>query len=407
MGGLMDIRRQKYHLGWQLQSKPVFLPEVPYIIIACTIVTLAYTCLMVLYRIGWARQKDFIVPTGFIPSTRISVIIPARNEAANIGPCVASLLKQDYPSHLFEIVIVDDHSEDGTAEVASQADDSRIKVLSLKELLPQGERINSYKKKALSTGISHSTGDLIVTTDADCIAGEHWLNYIAALYEQQDATMIIGPVVFDNKAGLLATFQSLDFTTMQGITVAARQLHMGSMANGANLAFRRQAFEAVKGYDGIDHLASGDDYLLLYKLQQRYPEGIHYLKTQQAVIRTAPQPTWSEFLQQRIRWASKSGKYSDHRLTAILLLVYAFNVSVLTAWISTLWVPGMIMVASGMLGVKIVIELFFLYPVARFFNNQHQLQSFPLLQPLHIVYIVLAGFLGLLGDYQWKGRSVK
>jgi glycosyltransferase involved in cell wall biosynthesis len=362
---------------------------------------------MILYCIGWARQQDFKVPEDFAPGTRISVIIPARNEAGNIGACIRSLLQQDYPPQLFEIIVVDDHSEDNTVTVAMLSGDTRIKVLSLNELLPAGLAINSYKKKALSTGIAHSTGDLIITTDADCIAPGGWLRSMAALYEQENAAFIIGPVMFITNSGVLEIFQSLDFTTMQGITVAARQQHMGSMANGANLVFSREAYEAVRGYEGIDHLASGDDYLLLHKLKQQYPDRIHYLKSTDAIIRTAPQHSWTGFLQQRIRWASKSGKYSDYRLTMILLLVYLFNVAIVGVWLATIWMPKLLPTAVSMILIKIIIELFFLYPVARFFKNQRYLVWFPLLQPLHIAYIVLAGFLGLRGNYQWKGRTVR
>jgi cellulose synthase/poly-beta-1,6-N-acetylglucosamine synthase-like glycosyltransferase len=281
-----------------------------------------------------------------------------------------------------------------------------VRVISLREILADGEVLQAYKKKALSAGIAGSRGQLIVTTDADCIAGPDWLRTIAAIYERNDASMIIGPVAYTPALTLVGVFQELDFMTMQGITVAARQLRMGSMANGANLAFSREAFGAVNGYSGIDHLASGDDYLLLHKMQQQFSHRIHYLKSSEAIIRTAPQPDWGSFLQQRIRWASKSGKYPDHRLTAVLLLVYLFNVSILVTTIAGFWLPELFLLAAGMLIVKTIAELIFLLPVAGFFGNRKRLWIFPLLQPLHVCYIVLAGFLGMWGGYRWKGRAV-
>jgi len=111
-------------------------------------------------------------------------------------------------------------------------------------------------------------------------------------------------------------------------------------------------------------------------------------------------------LNQRIRWSSKAGKYNDTRLTLILLLVYLFNLSLLVLFTAALFIPAYWIWLSGILFVKVLIELWYLAPVARFYNKSGELWYFPLLQPMHIAYIVLAGFLGKFGKYQWKGRSV-
>ena len=376
------------------------------LIICCTVLMLAYAALMLLYRIGWSMQPPFNIPDGFNPQTAISVIIPARNEAENIAACIRSVLSQDYPEHLLEIILVDDHSEDGTAAIARQEGGNRVQVISLQDFLNE-DGGTAFKKKALAAGIAQSSGLLIVTTDADCVAAPAWLKSIAALYEARGAAAIIGPVAFYNDGSLLQTFQSLDFTTMQGITAAAHRLKLGGMANGANLAFSRAAFEAVGGYEGTEHLASGDDYLLLQKMSQHFPERIHYLKAKDAIVDTSPQPTWNAFLNQRIRWASKSGKYPDHRLTAILMLVYAFNVSLLILFAAAFWHPQLWAVLGAALLTKIISELALLIPVARFYRKEKELRVFPLLQPLHIAYIIAAGFFGMKGGYRWKGRKVK
>lgn len=375
------------------------------IITCCIILTIAYALLMLLYRIGWSGQEIFKVPENFHPHTSISVIIPARNEAVNIAACIKSIISQHYPQELLEIIVVDDHSEDATASIAKEAGEGRVQVISLKEILG-GKQINAFKKQALAAGIAASKGSLIVTTDADCIAAKNWLRHVAAIYEQQGALMIVGPVVFNSSNKIVELFQSLDFMMMQGITAAAHRLKLGSMANGANLAFLRSAYDAVGGYEGTTHLASGDDYLLLHKMEQAFPNRIHYLKSKEAIVRTAAQPTWSAFIQQRVRWASKSGKYSDYRLTAILMLVYLFNVAILALTIIAFWQPQLLPTLFIILAAKILSELLLLYPVARFFEKRRELWLFPILQPLHIIYIFLAGFLGMKGGYKWKGRSV-
>lgn len=371
------------------------------ITIAC-LLTLSYAMLMLLYRKGWAAQPDFELSSASEPDTSISVIIPARNEAANISHCINAILSQNYPQHLLEIIVIDDHSTDGTYEIVN-AYGKNVRCIKLAEHL-NGEKLIAYKKKALSIGIENSKGELIVTTDADCTAGPEWLRNIAAIYEQQQPVMIVAPVDFTSDNSILQLFQSIDFMSMQGITAAAHQLRLGNMSNGANLAFSRAAFNTVEGYSGIDHLASGDDYLLMMKLQNAFQDKLSYLKAKEAIVSTAPQPSWSGFIQQRIRWASKSGKYKDNKLTMVLVLVYLFNLLFLALVISAFFNSLMLLVLGAALLLKIISELYYLAPVARFFNKTKQLKYFILLQPLHIAYIIAAGFLGFVGVYKWKGR---
>ncbi len=376
-------------------------------IIVCTLLTSAYVVLMLAYTKGWATQNDFVLPPVYEPHTRISVIIPARNESQHIGACIESILGQKYPDELFEIIVVDDHSEDYTAGVVHEYTDRNVRCIRLADIITPGKEINAYKKAALAAGIAHSNGELIVTTDADCIAPNAWLMHLAAMYELQSPAMIIAPVIYSSKTTSLHLFQLIDFMGMQGITAAAHRLGLGNMSNGANLAFTKAAFMRVKGYEGIEHLASGDDYLLMMKIKKAYPDGIAYLKSAKAIVTTAPQPGWRSFLQQRIRWASKSGKYNDARLTLILLLVYLFNFSLLALGIGGFFVSELWYIAGIMLAAKIIAELVFIIPVAWFFRKEWALGYFPLLQPLHVMYIVLAGFLGFFGGYEWKGRRVK
>ena len=376
-------------------------------IIICSLLTLGYALLMFTYSRGWARQKAFVLPPVYQPATFISVIIPARNEEGNIGACIESILAQKYPVGLFEVIVVDDHSEDDTANVVSQYAGRNVRCIRLADHLEPDKKINSYKKAAIAAGIACSKSTLIVTTDADCIAPNEWLMNIAAIYEQQNPVMIVAPVIYSSDHRISQIFQLIDFMSMQGITAAAHALKLGNMSNGANLAFSKSAYESVGGYEGIDHLASGDDLLLMMKMNKSFPGRIAYLKSPNAIVTTAPQPGWRSFLQQRIRWASKSGKYNDPRLTAILVFVYLFNFSFLALTIAGIFDHSFFYFAGGILAIKIIVEFLFLLPVARFFRDEWALWYFPFLQPLHILYIVLAGFLGFFGGYKWKGRRVK
>lgn len=371
------------------------------------VLTLSYVVLMLVYWFGWNMQSKFVLKQGFTPRTRVSIIIPARNEEGTISACIRSILKNDYPSELLEIIVIDDHSEDNTAAIVRNHALPNVKCLPMADYLKKGEELNAYKKKAIEIGIANSSGELIITTDADCIAPKEWLNHIAARYEEDHPAMIVGPVAFSNNGSMVERFQDIDFMSMQGITAAAHRLGLGNMSNGANLAFSRSAFLQVNGYQGIDHLASGDDFLLMVKMKKAFPDKIAYLKTRQAVVTTAPQPDWGSLLQQRIRWASKSGKYNDPKLTLILLLVYLFNLLFLVLFIAGLSDINYLILLAGIFLIKTVVEAFYLFPVAIFFRKTEQLLLFPLLQPFHILYVITAGFLGFIGVYKWKGRRVK
>ncbi len=366
----------------------------------------AYLLLMAAYCIGWHAQKSIVLPKDFTPHTFISIIIPARNEEQNITNCINSILSQVYPRELYEIIVVDDHSTDGTADCVHSAAGGNVKYISLEHYL-DGAVPKSHKKAAITAGVNQSKGELIITTDADCTALPDWLKLMAYTYEtNQKPDMVVAPVAFTCNYSVLETFQLLDFMSMQGITAATNYLNLGYMSNGANLAFAKQSFQQVGGYTGLDHLATGDDYLLMVKIANQPRNSIKYLKSQGAIVSTLPQTSWKGLLQQRIRWASKSGKYPDNRLTAVLVLVYMFNCSFLVVAIAGIFYPQLYTTLSKVFVAKVLVEYVFLIPVALFFKRTRALLYFPFLQPLHIAYIIVAGFFGFWGSYEWKGRQV-
>lgn len=366
---------------------------------------IGYVLLLGWYKNAWLKLRHF-KPKPVGGHTRVTIIIPARNEENNIGRCLESIVQQTYPASLMEVIVADDFSTDGTAQIVRNINLPRIRLLELKSHVNEHET-NSFKKKGIELAIQHSSGELIITTDADCTAPPEWIETIVSFYEQTHAAFIAAPVNISNRSRFVEIFQSVDFMTLQGITGAAVSRKMHQMCNGANLAYTREAFNQVDGFSGIDDIASGDDLLLMHKIFTAFPTGVYYLKSKQAIVSTLPMTSWRAFFSQRIRWASKTTRYKDRKMFWTLFGVYFLNVACLLLIILCFVIKGYFAWIAVFLLVKVIAELNFLFPVAKFFRKKKMLWWFPLLQPFHIVYTVIAGWLGTFGKYKWKGREVK
>jgi cellulose synthase/poly-beta-1,6-N-acetylglucosamine synthase-like glycosyltransferase len=384
----------------------MFVSVITWFLLLFFLLMIVYWWLIGFYYNGWTRLPVF-TSTGKTPTTFISVIVPVRNEEKNIEGLIASLDQQTYPKELFQIVIVDDYSDDKTWELLQKISLTELFITGLRMAdQPATSNTPAHHKRAIETGISIAAGKLIVTTDADCRFHKDWLTTIAAFYEEKQAKFIAAPVkMMLKKKSLLGIFQSLDFMTLQGITAASVHRKFHSMCNGANLAYEKEAFYAVNGFENVDHIASGDDMLLMHKIFTKYPGKVFYLKSKPAIVETEPALSWSAFFQQRIRWASKADKYDDKRIFWVLLLVYSINLSFLALAIVSFWKNIWLFFFCLLLIAKVLIEFPFVNTVAIFFGQQALLIWFPFLQPLHILYTIIAGWLGKFGHYNWKGRS--
>jgi cellulose synthase/poly-beta-1,6-N-acetylglucosamine synthase-like glycosyltransferase len=299
--------------------------------------------------------------------------------------------------------VIDDFSEDNTAEIVKQMGvmHPNVHLLSLADFFKPGE-MNSFKKKAIEKAVSHAKGKWILTTDADCLIPKQWLSLYNAYILKYNPVFVAAPVMFIKEQGVLNEFQLLDFLALQGITAAAVGAGKHSMSNGANLAFEKSAFIAVGGYQGVDQIASGDDMFLMHKMKVTLSNRIGYLFHPGAIVLTKAMSNWKEFIMQRIRWSSKARYYDDNSIFWVLLLVYLYNFFILVLFILGAYIPVVIS-----LTIKIIFELVFLSPVARFYQLEKELRYFPLYQPLHIIYTLVAGLFGQVKTYTWKGRRVK
>ncbi len=376
--------------------------------IVAGLLSLYYIYIVGRYIEGWTALPLWTLPESFQPQTFFTVLIPARNEAENIQACLESIFQQNYPAHLLEVIVIDDHSTDATPDIVRSLSFSGLRLLSLSEHINENDT-RSFKKKAISIGITEAKGMVMVSTDADCLVERNWLNLLAAYYEKHQPKFMAAPVNFHREESIFERFQSLDFLGMMGVTGAG--LHRGfmSMCNGANLAYEKKAFEAIGGFSGIDHLASGDDMLLMQKMAEHYPGQLAYVKNKEARTYTTAQKTLRSFIRQRIRWASKSSSYQEVQVTFILAMVFFFCCNiVLCALLIPFFGTTMLMLFLFQLLVKGIMDYFFLSSMSQFFDRTDLMRSFIPAFFMHILYIVGIGFLAnIVKQYEWKGRRVK
>ena len=414
--------------------------------------SIVYAGIMLTYLYGWRALPEWQIPESWEPVTKVSVVIPARNEAANIGTCLNSILGGSYPLDLLEIIVVDDFSEDVTTETVGSwqlAVGSRqlavekpgLLLIRLADLLPKEARLSANKKKAIEIGIAHATGELIVTTDADCVAPVDWLRLVVSrftptpgpspngrgvrdnitgkltspLSSGEGPGVLAAPVAFHREQNLLQRFQSLDFLGLMGITGAGIRLGFQRMGNGANLAYSKAAFEAVGGFAGNDNLASGDDMFLIQKVAARWPGSVFFLKNSAATVLTEAPPSWRSFLQQRLRWGTKNEALPEWPVRLVLLAVLLFCSSILInsvlaflALIGFLSNSMLLTILLVQILVKAAFDYVFLREMCCFFNRKDLLRWFVPSFFLHILYVALLGTASIFfRKYEWKGRQAR
>lgn len=373
----------------------------------------SYVALLMLYRYGWRRLRVWEIPDGYQPAQRLTVLIPARNEAHNIGPCLESIVLGSYPANHLKIIVINDHSSDSTTIVVN---DFQHNLHTLPEPpavqllhLPPGLE---GKKQALAYAVARVDTDIVVTTDADCRVGADWLKNMAAAFERYPEAQWIGaPVLFENGRGLPGRFQALDFIGLMGITGAGIRLGFQRMGNGANMAYRKSAFDIAGGYADNDGIASGDDMFLIQKIARHFPGGIFFLKSREAAVWTSPEPDWPAFWRQRLRWGRKNAALPEWPVRLALLTVWLFCWCLLCvtgyAALGTAgWtIPGLALLLWGM---KALADYLLLRELCRFFSREVLLRWFWPSFFLHTFYIAVVGLAGLWpGKHRWKGRITR
>jgi cellulose synthase/poly-beta-1,6-N-acetylglucosamine synthase-like glycosyltransferase len=366
-----------------------------------------YLIMVLYYFVGWLRlKKGTNEVKGKLPF--VSVIIPTRNESEHIKACLESIFQQTYPAEQFEVIVVDDYSTDPTIRFAREVNQRNLLVLDLQQYLGNPGEYVPNKKKAIALGIKNAKGDLIITTDGDCNVGENWLMAMVAAYQTGEHKLITGPVLMKPAKSPFKWFQQLDVISLLGITGATIRNGFPTMCNGANLMYSKQVFLDVEGFKGNNDVPTGDDIFLMQKINAKYPDSIGFVKNYDACVFTKPESSFSGFISQRVRWVSKSSRFSNWKVQAVLYFAYLFNVFILYSTTNLLqpepmnWLP---LAVAG--GTKIFADLLFNIPVTFFFRKMLLLLLLPVIDVFHVLYVIVIGVLSLTGKYRWKDRLVK
>ena len=330
------------------------------------------------------------------PKTSFTIIVPFRNEADNLPKLLNSFRLLEYPTNLFEVILVDDASVE-----KFQVPNSNFQI----KLLENIRATNSPKKDAINTAITKAKFDWIISTDADCEVPAQWLWVFDNYIQKHNPKMIAAGVYYKSKSGFLDYFQQLDMMSLQGTTIGSFGNGHAFMCNGANFCYRTDFFYALNGFDGNENMASGDDVFLLQKGIEKEPDNVHFLKSKWATVATKTESTWKALFFQRVRWASKTKNYNAFYPKQLGLSVFLMNLIWLLVF--SCWLFGKLSPLFFLCFIfsKFLVDVALIYQTCRFFKTSLRyifLSTF--LHPFFTVAVVINSF---FGKYTWKGRKFK
>jgi len=371
----------------------------------CSVFAALYIALIVTLSYGWFIQRKNMVDKTVSGDTKISVIVPVRNEEINIVQCLNDIINQTYPKTLTEIIIIDDCSTDSTLQKVQNLIEKNSNV-NLKLIKLDGTQGSQGKKLAVSHAVNFSSGELVITTDADCRMNNEWIFTIVAHYEKEQSSMIIAPVCFTKENSIFKKFQSLEFLSLVASTGGSTQLGFPIMCNAANLAFQKKDFVGAEENANGKDFSSGDDVFLMMNFK-RNNKKITFLKSNNAVVFTEAKSSIGEFISQRRRWVSKAKGYQSSYVVLIAFIVFSFNFGLFLYLCSAPFNHYFAYISIVFLGIKIVIDLPIMIGITQFFNKQSLLILYLPLQLINCFYVPFITISGLFGKYEWKGRRVK
>ncbi len=327
---------------------------------------------------------------------KVSLIIAFRNEEQNLPSLIHDIKNQSYNLH--EVLFINDHSTDQGFEIIK----NQLKNNPILRLIDLDES-HQGKKSALYYGAQQANGKILLFTDAGCRLNPYWAETMLNTIVLNNSQFVAGPVDFIERKGIFHGIQNLEFLSLIGSTAGGFAAGIPFMCNGANLAVNREIyFECVNKYG--EKFTSGDDVFLLHKIKKQYK--VSFCNNTNAIVKTLPQTNLKNFLQQRIRWASKAIGYQDTVSLLISLLLLATNLLLIAILILSIIDYRHLLMFSILFSIKALIDILFMSKVLKFFNKRYLIKYIALLQVFYPFYIVITGFMSIIIKPKWKGRKI-
>ncbi|NND32603.1 MAG: glycosyltransferase [Saprospiraceae bacterium] len=337
---------------------------------------------------------------------KASVIIAVRNESDSISACLRSVCDQTYPRESFEVIVVDNHSKDATLSICRRLQSElTFTLVDLSEMMPEHL---AFKKEALSVGIERSSGEVILTTDGDCVVLRTWIESLVDHLTGSQMMLVTGPVNLPAGKRFLDSYQELELLGLMVVTGGGIESGLLLMANGANMGFYKETFNQLGGYQNLRKLASGDDVHLLHRFNVSRFGSIGFVKAPDAVVTTEAVGTISHLIEQRKRWASKATSYLHASSKLVALIVAANSFLLIVGGILALTLDQFLWIFVLQLALKILIDSWIVLLGASFVSKSIRpwdLLRANFLNPLVNIVIVCSSL--VRKEYSWKGRVTK
>ena len=361
--------------------------------------TLAFFYLAILLWLGRGlRLLEKWPPAPLQNFPTVTLVVCAKNEESRLPRLLQALAQQHYPAGKLEICLVDDRSTDRTGELiaAFAAATHNVIPLRISDTLPNF----APKKRAIDTAIRHTTGEIILLTDADAEPGPQWIGEMVRAFTPEVA-MVCGYSPYWPRTTFWQKILALEYFSHAAIAAGGSGQGRPLTCTGSNMAYRREAYFRIGGFDGIAHWISGDDDLLLHKMQQAGIGRIHYLATPAAHAPVRPPNSWREFQAQRTRYASKSLHY-EPIMTFALALFFLLNLLLSAVLLASFIIGGQVV---PVLLIKALGEFLYLRQAAKIFGEKKLLAVFPITALLHPFYVIYFAGRGQLARFHWRGEN--
>ncbi len=330
---------------------------------------------------------------------KVTVIIPFKNESDNIINSIKSLQAQTYPKEKLEIYYVDDNStDDSVAKYNSCLKDDYFRLLVVpKEYLP-----SLRKLRAIKYGIDHANGDIIITTDCDCLHNAKWIESMINTFDQETG-FVSGPVKFSNKKLLHSSLQELEFAGLILTGAGLIALNQPVVCNSANIAYRKDLIETIKDRSKNENEVPDESLIIRTSVETNYK--VKFCWNADAIVSTEAVSNFKDFWKQRTRWASFNWFHLPINILISLALTFLFYISI--PWLLFQSISGSalsLFLLAFSLMIKLTADYFVLREGMKFLFENISIHIFLIAELLHIPYIIISVISGFIFNVKWKEK---